>query len=513
MRLIAPETAHADVTTLRRSLAAEGREVTVCETHCSVVLLAGDRAYKLRKPVRFDFADQRSAQARADICHREVALNAVLAPGVALGVRSVLPAPDGTGYRLGADGDPTAVDHVVEMRRFDEAHTLRSRIVSGHVSPEDAVATGARMARFHREQASAAPAVDYRALADRNFEALLPLVGGLVPAGERLALQRLSSAFLLGWADVLEARAAQGCVVDGHGDLRAEHVLLEDGEVLVVDRLDLAEFRVLDIADELGFLLMELRDLTGTDVLGDAVLAGYRGAGGDAQPDALLAFFGAYRAQVRAKVALLRAGQPGAAPGSRDEALRLLGLSRRLGWRARGPMLILVTGPPASGKSTLAAALGEASGFPVVSSDAVRREWARETPDYGTKGRAAIYAELGGRVARERAAIVDATFGSVALQDAFLRQLYAVGAPAPLVVECRAPADVRADRARRRQQRGGSLSDAGPEVAARLAELYVPLRAEQTEAQFAVDTRAPLPAQVDEVASWLDSLVAGGRVG
>jgi aminoglycoside phosphotransferase family enzyme/predicted kinase len=508
---MAAESVHADVSTLRRSLAEGGRDVRVRETHCSTVFLVGDRAYKLRKPVRFDFADQRAPEARADICRREVALNAALAPGVALGVRTVLPAPEGDGYALGDDGDPRAVDHLVEMRRFDEADTLRSRILSGRVARQDAVAIGARMAVFHCKQVAVAPAVDYRALVDRNFEALLPLIRDLVPAGELLGLQREASAFLLGWADVLEARAANGLVVDGHGDLRAEHVLLEHDGVLVVDRLDLDEFRVLDVADELGFLLMELRDLTGADVLGDAVLAGYRSAGGAGQPDALLAFFGAYRAQVRAKVALLRARQPGADPGLRKQALRLLTLSRRLGWRARGPMLILVTGPPASGKSTLATALGEASGFPVVSSDAVRREWSRGAPDYGPAGRAAIYAELGGRVARERGAIVDATFGSVALQDAFLRQLAAVGASPPLVVECRAPTEVREARARLRQQRGGSLSDAGPEVAARLGEQYVPMGAAQTEAQLAVDTRAAVASQVDEVASWLDSLVAGGR--
>ena len=512
MTVVSQADAYADAALLERSLAHCGEDVIVRETHCSIVFLAGDRAYKLRKPVQFDFVDLRSTAARAHACRREVELNATLAPGVALGVRAVVPCEGENGYTLGRADDPRAIDHVVEMRRFDEADTMRALLQRGTLTTEQSRAVGARVARFHRDEAPRRHRIDYRALVNRNFEALLPLAEDLLPVGERLALQRFAAAFLLEWAAVLDTRAATGSVVDGHGDLRAEHVLFEPDNLLIVDRLEFDALRVVDVADELGFLLMELAELTGTQAAGDAVLGGYREAGGAAQPEALLAFFGAYRAQVRAKVALLRATQPGVDPhAQRAHAQQLLGLSRRLGWRARGPLLLLVTGPPAAGKSTLAAALGRASGLPVLSSDAIRREHGGQPPDYGPGVRAAVYAELGRRARRERAVIVDATFGDVQQQRAFCAQLDGGAAGVSHIVECYAPADLRVARADLRQLRGDTHSDAGTLVARQLGERFVAMDAAAADAHLAVDTRAPLTSQVDEVASWLDSLLAAGR--
>lgn len=510
---IAWKETYADPAALRDSLARAGDDVVVRETHCSIVFLVGDRAYKLRRPVLFDFVDQRSAEVRADMCRRDVELNAILASGLVLGVCSVVPCADGTGYLLELDHDPEAIDHVVEMRRFDESDTMSGLVERGALTLRQASKAGARLAPFHRHAATHREGIDYRALIDRNFEALLPLAEDLVPALELLALQRFAAAFLIEWADVLEARATTGSVVEGHGDLRAEHVLFESDEVLIIDRLEFDALRVVDVADELGFLLMDLGDLTGAADLGSAVVAGYREAEGAAQPEALLAFFGAYRAQVRAKVALLRSAQPEVDAGDQRERARgLLALSDRLGWRSRGPLLLLVTGPPASGKSTLAAALGHASGLPVLSSDAIRSEGnGAGSPDYGTDGRAAIYAELGRRADLEQAVVVDASFGDLALQSAFSGQLNSNGAQVPLVVECRLPADVREARAGARLTRGDSDSDAGPEVARELGERFVAMRGVGADAHLAVDTGASVALQVDEVASWLDSLLAAGR--
>lgn len=102
----------------------------------------------------------------------------------------------------------------------------------------------------------------------------------------------------------------------------------------------------------------------------------YRDAGGDTGSDALLSFYGAYRALVRVKVALLRATQlqePAAVAAARAQADELLSLAERFAWRTRGPIAVAVSGPPASGKSTLAAALARRAGWPVLSSDVLRK--------------------------------------------------------------------------------------------------------------------------------------------
>jgi len=367
MSIAAPPRRYADVARLRRSLARGGRDVILRESRASAVFLVGESAYKLRKPARIDVLDERSPRARADSRRRDVELNEELAPGIVLGVRAVVPADAGDHYLLEPSDDPRAIDHLVEMRRFDETRTMRALVKRGTLTAEQACAAGGRLARFHRTATRHRGGVDYRARVARNLEALSPLVA----ERDAVALNRFAAAFLLGSDQVLEARAAAGNVVDGHGDLRAEHVVFEAGQVLIVDRLASDVPRVVDVADELGLLLMDLADLTGAGTLGDAVLAGYATAGGARQPDSLLAFFGAYRAQARAKQALLRSSPPGAGAHLADEtARRLLALSRRLAWRARGPLVLLVTGTPAAGKSALAQALGSVSGLPVLSPEA-----------------------------------------------------------------------------------------------------------------------------------------------
>lgn len=475
MEVVPREDAYADVALLRRSLTRTRGHVTVRETLGSTVFLVGERAYKLRR---------HPSVGRAAASRREVELNDALAPGVALRVRAVVPGADGDGYDLAPSDDVRAIDHVVEMRRFAEADTMRTRVARGTLTVEQASAAGARVARFHRSAAVRHDGPDYRERVDRNFEALLPLIEGVIPVGERLALQRFAAAFLLEWASVLDARAAAGSVVDGHGDLRATHVLFEPAGVSVVGRLESDSLRVVDVADELGLLLMELAELSGGQATGDAVLAGYQQAGGAAPPDALLAFFGASRAQVRATAALVQGSQPGVdARAQRAHAQRLLGLSRRLGWRARGPLLVVVTGPPAAGASTLAIALGRASGLPVLSVDTIRRErgGAHVRP-------AEAYAELARRAGRERAVIVHAHFGEALLERAFVEQLPGGTGDISLVVECRTPADESGER-------------------------FGPRDGVAADAHLAVDTRASVSMQVDEVASWLDSLLAAGRSG
>jgi uncharacterized protein len=467
MSVAAQPVPNADVAVLRRSLARDGRQVILRETPASTVFLTGERAFKLRKPVHADGPGRR--ELRMVACHREVELNASLSPGVAIGVRAVVPMSAET-YALEPADDPRAIDHVVEMRRFDEASTMRGLLQRGALTSEQAAAAGGRLARFHRTATPDRGGVDYRARVDRNFEALMPLAERLVPVLEQLSWQRFAAAFMLGSAPVMDARAATGNVIDGHGDLRAHHVVFEAGEVLLVGRLDLDAARVVDAADEVAQLLTELDALRGSRDLADALLTGYVSGGGARPPDALLAFFGAYRAQVHAKDTLRRPARRDAdAHAARATARRLLALSRRMAWRARGPLLVLVTGPPGTGRATLARALGVASGLPVL------------TPRTTT--------ELAVCVRRDRAAILDTTAGHCEVRRA-LAERPAVGTARPLVVACHAPPRRPWERDERRPAIEGVGGDA----------------------RLVVDTRAPIELQVDAVESWLDALEATDRI-
>jgi uncharacterized protein len=268
----------------------------------------------------------------------------------------------------------------------------------------------------------------------------------------------------------LDERARTGRVVDGHGDLRAEHVVLGAGSVTIVDRLEFdPHLRHVDVADDVAFLVMDLHAL-GASWAADLLLSAYRDAGGDPGDATLVAGFAVHRAQVRAKIAFLRAAQLGgaAAERRRSSALHLLDVADRLAWSARGPMLLVVSGPPASGKSTLASALARAGDLTVLSSDALRRSELTVPADerapeeaYTPAARRRIYAELGAQ----------------------------------------ASAALRVERARRRAAARVDPSDAGPEVVRRLTG---PIAEPPSAQRLEVETSGPVDDLVARVAGRID---------
>ena len=248
------------VTALARpqTLGRQDETVEVRETHISWVFLAGDRAYKLKKPIVLPFVDYGTPERRRAMCEEEVRLNRRLAPRVYLGTRAVVPTADGVA--LAPAGAPDAIDHVVEMRRFDETRTLAAHVSHGGEYYPALVAVGRRLAAFHAaadapEGANATSAL-HAALAE-NVDTLLAHSPDHEFACQVAALARFTDAFFASRRPELESRAAAGRVRDGHGDLRAEHVLLEHG-VEIVDCLEFdPALRAVDAGCDLAFLLMD----------------------------------------------------------------------------------------------------------------------------------------------------------------------------------------------------------------------------------------------------------------
>jgi len=473
----APPSGAALAAALARPEAYAGRPgtVEVRETHISWVFLAGDRAYKLKKPVTLPFVDYGTPERRRAMCEEEVRLNRRLAPDVYLGTRAVVATADGVA--LAPADHPDAIDHVVKMRRFDEARTLAVRVSHGGEYYPALVAVGQRLAEFHADagavpDAAHATAELHAALAE-NADTLLALAPDPEFARQGAALARFAEAFFGAHRDELEARARTGRVRDGHGDLRAEHVLLEHG-VEVIDCLEFdPALRIADVGCDLAFLTMDLEAL-GSPVAARTVLASYRASGGDPGDDSLVAFFASYRALVRSKVALVRASQSGDRSRFIADARARLALAERLAWRARRPRLVVVAGLSASGKTRLASALATRSGLRHLNSDPVRKDLLGVAPAaragaaaYGESFNRRTYEELG-RLARlelERAGgvLVDATFRRSEDRAAFLAELGGLPA-ASVVVECRAPLSVRLERVRRRLGDATAVSDADADI-------------------------------------------------
>jgi predicted kinase len=406
------------------------------------------------------------------------------------------------------------------MRRYDERHTLAARLKRGELTRDQVGAVGAAIARFHAE-ATHVPNAGVPVLAaerrfERNLHELLACIEQRAEIGRILDLERFAHAFITGHAGTFQMRAASGYVREGHGDLRAEHVLV-DGGIRIVDCVEFDRgLRELDVADDLAFLVFDLA-AHGGERFANSLVQAYRDAGGDPGDDALIAFYAAYRALVRAKVALVRVGQLPSCSAERGKesahARDLILVAQRFAWRARLPLLIIVCGVPASGKSYLAAALAEHSGLPHLSSDVTRKRLAGLRPGerasaetYDPEWNTRTYTELARRAAAalttSGGAILDATFRHLADRQAFSSALSA--GVAAVFVECQAPSAVLAERAKRRDRDPRRVSDADTAVVMREQGSWEPLDEVAAGAHLALRTDRPLEQIIGDVLALLD---------
>lgn len=276
------------------------------ETHFAWVFLAGDRAWKLRKPVQRDPMDYRTLEARQRGCEAEVRLNRRLAPDIYLGARPLTRTAAGL---FAIDGDGETVDWLVEMRRLDRTRMLDAALAAGRVAPGDLDRVCDLLAGFYaREAPAVASGISLAARLRSQVEANQRVIAGL-DADAAAALRDAQLAFIDTHPDWLEARAAGGCVVEAHGDLRPEHVLLDEPPA-VIDCLEFdRNLRVLDRAEELEFLSLECARL-GHAASGGRVASRCRELLADEAPPPLLGFYRSHRAATRAKLYVWRASEP-----------------------------------------------------------------------------------------------------------------------------------------------------------------------------------------------------------
>jgi uncharacterized protein len=278
--------------------------VEVIETHMSWVFLTERYAYKLKKPVQYDYLDFRQLSARRFYCEEEVRLNRRLASSVYLGT---VPLTLGQTGQLQLAGEGDCVEWLVKMRRLPASLALDYCLQQHSIRAGALQALAEKLGQFYVQcQPAALTAPQYRQRLMSNIEAT---VSDLCLAPERLPLALIRQAtngqlaLLRAQPGLFDARVQAGRIVEGHGDLRAGHVYLEV-EPVIVDCLEFSiELRTLDAADDIAFLCLECERL-GAPKEGELILTLYSAATKDRVAPRLIHFYQAYRACLRARIAL-----------------------------------------------------------------------------------------------------------------------------------------------------------------------------------------------------------------
>ncbi len=284
-------------------------EVSVRETHMSWVFLAGERVYKLKKPVRFPFLDFSTLARREAACRAELVLNRRLAHDVYLAVAPLTAGP--RGLSIGGDGE--VVDWLVVMRRLADGGSLEQAIAAGSLTQAQLDGLVSVLARFYGTArrvfvAPNAHLVGWRRNVAFNRRILLePRLG--LPSGLIRSIDGTQRRFVAACADLLRARARGRHIVDGHGDLRPEHIWF-DHPVRIIDCLEFnASLRAVDPLDEVAFLSLEC-DRLGGRWIADHLAVHLTRAMRSTPDDLLFVFYRCYRATLRARLAIAHLLEP-----------------------------------------------------------------------------------------------------------------------------------------------------------------------------------------------------------
>ena len=453
--------------TARTSTTTRTGSADLRETHCAVIVLVGDRAYKVKKPVDLGFLDFRDVQERERACRREVELNHRLAPDVYLGVGHFTAPSTG------------AVEPVVVMRRMPDELRLSTMLRTRQPVDEHVRRLARLLADFHAStvtQPAIAREGEEPALRRRwtaNLRETDRFVGAFLDAARHSEVESLAMRYQDGRSPLLASRAAEGMIRDGHGDLVADDIFcLPDGP-RVLDCLEFDDrLRYVDVLDDIAFLAMDLERLA-APVTAQHLFDWYAEFAGSQRVKSLEHHYMAYRAFVRAKVACLQADQGVTAAAPRARRLTDLALHHL---KQGAVAMIVIGGVPGAGKTTLAAGITDLLGWVLLRSDEVRRELVTQAVDrYTAQATQATYDEL---LRRARTAltlgesvVLDATWSDGA-QRAAARAVAAETFSDLVEFECVVPIEVAAVRAQQRSGLRADASEADAEVVHKVAERW-----------------------------------------
>lgn len=397
----------------------------IIDTHISRIILVGDRAFKMKRPVKLPYVDFSTPELRLAACLKEVDLNSITAPGLYLRVRRLT---RDTAGQLALDGDGLLVDAIIEMKRFDQSLLLDQMAGDGRLTPQLLTQTARTIAQFHAE----APVV-HAGTGVANLSDVLDInkagfaSSGIFAEKDVNILDRMFRKTLAHHAERLNQREADGKVRRCHGDLHLRNICVLNGNPCLFDCVEFNDkIATVDVLYDLAFLLMDLwhRDFP---ELANLVMNRYLDETDNEDGFTVLPFLMAVRSAVRAHVIATQIKESGDPLGKLfvevrayfDHATKLL--------RKQSARLIAIGGLSGSGKTTIADSLAAHIGAPprarIVESDRIRKALYKVPPERRLPDEA-YRSEVSDRVYREivrRAELIIVQGGAVVADAVFNR--------------------------------------------------------------------------------------------
>lgn len=503
-------------------------EVTLEETHISIVFLVGDTVYKIKRPVDFGFLDFSTLEKRKFYGEEEVRLNSRLTHDVYHGV---VPVTEENGrYKIGGDGP--VKEWAVKMRRLPDEGVLAELVQQGKGDEHVLNRVVERLVAFYPKAETGdgvnewgtAEAVGFNI--QENVDQSQPYVNKFIAPTQLDLIDKASKAFLTGQADLMQKRVDTGKIRDGHGDLHLKHIIIEGPRPEQLQIIDGVEFnpriRCGDIAMDVAFLAMDL-DFQRRPDLANHFISQLTERMDDADLPRLVQFYKAYRAHVRAKVACFMSEN--IAPemeeyvAIRSEIASYIDLATSYLVKPKRPTVVIVGGLSGTGKSVLARRIARTLEADWLSSDRVRKEITgydphdRLTDTYGSgiyspEISQETYDTLISRgvsaASNGKSVVIDATFLDAEWRERARDAFKVVDADLQFV-ECWCPPDVVAQRLEERESDAQEASDAGASIYEEQRERYGEQMAQVKNLEhILVDTNRPDAEAFDDVLQVLE---------
>ncbi len=480
------------------------REIVLIETHISWVLLTGDFAYKIKKPVDFDFLDFSTLEKRRLCCEQEVSLNRRLAPDIYLEVVSIA----GSENKPLISGSGEIFEYAVKMVQFSQSSQLDNMLLADELGLDHMDAIAQMVAKFHQSIQLADDETEY----GNTDSVQRAVIGNFIQINEHLdtdaykdilsSLRQLSESEFIKLKSVFEHRKSNGFIRECHGDMHLRNMVWLDNGPTAFDCIEFnVNLRWIDVISEVSFLVMDLQARRHHN-LANRFLNGYLESTGDYMGLSVMPFYLCYRALVRAKVDVLRLEQKGLTQKERDQSLvefeSYLALAKSYTQKVL-PKLIIMRGVSASGKSTISQHLVDVLGVIRIRSDVERKRLFDIKPETISSNEidSGIYAKQATQKTYEKlcqlasiiiragySVVVDASFLKYEQREDFNMLAGRLSVPF-IIVEVKAPSGVLRQRITGRKY---GISDAGLDVLEHQLMNWRPLKNDEINTAISVNT-------------------------